>query len=200
MRDDSTEACTDSSSGGGNKATWIGGLLLLLYPLAVFTGLRHFDPRWLALLLVAAAAWRLFLYRRQRTGLATLPLLAAALCATILTLATGSSYGLLLYPVMVNAVLLTLFVTSLLRPPSIIETLARWREPDLPPRAVDYTRKVTGVWAVFFALNGAIALVTVFLDPYWWTLYNGLIAYLLMGLLMSVEWLIRRRVRGAAHG
>lgn len=199
MRDDSSGACTTPSI-GGSKAAMAGGLLLLLYPLAVFFGLRHFDSRWLALLLVAAAGWRLWLHRHQRTGPATLPLLAAALCATMFTLATGSSYGLLLYPVMVNVVLLVLFVGSLLRPPSVIETLARLREPDLPPRAVDYTRKVTGIWATFFALNGAAALVTVFLDPYWWTLYNGLVAYVLMGLLMGTEWLVRRRVRGAGHG
>ena len=30
----------------------------------------------------------------------------------------------------------------------------------------------------------------------WWTLYNGLIAYLLMGLLFAAEWLVRQRVRG----
>lgn len=185
---------------GNSKAALAAGLLLLLYPLAVFIGLRHFDPRWLALVLAVAAAWRLFLYRHNRAGIATLPLLAAALCATVLTLTTGSSNGLLLYPVMVNAVLFTVFVTSLLRPPSVIETLARLHEPDLPLRAVRYTRKVTQVWAVFFAINGGIALATVFLDPYWWTLYNGLMAYLLMGIVMSAEWLVRRRVRGAAHG
>lgn len=189
-----------AATAGNRKASLAGGLLLLFYPLAVFIGLRYLDPRWLALILVAAACWRLFLYRHRRTGIATLPLLVAALGATVLTLTTGSSYGLLLYPVMVNGVLFTLFVSSLLRPPSAIETLARLQEPDLPPQAVRYTRKVTQIWAAFFAINGGIALATVFLDPYWWTLYNGLIAYLLMGTLMAAEWLVRRRVRRAAHG
>lgn len=195
----------------GNRATALGaGLLLLLYPLLIFVGLRHFEARWLALILVVVAATRLFLYRRHAgttggTGTinqatATVPLLAAVLCATVFTLTTGSSWGLLLYPVMVNAVLLMIFVASLWRPPSFIETLARLQEPDLPPRGVRYTRKVTLAWAVFFAVNGVMALTTAFLDPYWWALYNGLIAYLLMGVLMGAEWLVRRRVRGAHRG
>jgi len=29
----------------------------------------------------------------------------------------------------------------------------------------------------------------------WWTLYTGLIAYGLMGLLFAGEWLVRQRVR-----
>jgi uncharacterized membrane protein len=29
----------------------------------------------------------------------------------------------------------------------------------------------------------------------WWSLYNGLIAYLLMGLLFAGEYLIRRRTQ-----
>ena len=178
------------------------GALFLLYPVAVFIGLHYLDPRWLALLLVIAAGWRLLAARASgrshSAGLA--PLAIAALCATVITFTTGSPHGLLLYPVMVNAVLLTLFATSLLRPPSAIETLARLREPHLPPQAVRYTRRVTQVWTLFFAINGAIALVTIFLDRHWWVLYNGFVAYLLMGALLAGEWLVRRRVRGTLHG
>lgn len=178
----------------------MSALLLLLYPAAVFIGLRYLDPRWLALPLIAAAGWRLLQFRRQQTGLNPVPLLAATIGATALTLFTGSPYGLLLYPVLVNTVFFLLFVTSLARPPSAIETLARLREPDLPAEAIHYTRRVTQIWAAFFAVNGSVALATVFLDPYWWALYNGLIAYLLMAVLMGTEWLVRRRVRRNAHG
>lgn len=182
------------------KVPLISGALFLLYPVAVFIGLRYLDPRWLALLLIIAAGWRLIRAGGLGTGFGPAPLMAAAVCATVITLVTGSSHGLLLYPVLVNGVLLVLFATSLARPPSVIETLARLREPDLPPQAVRYTRQVTQVWTLFFAVNGTIALITVFLDRQWWVLYNGLIAYLLMGALMGSEWLIRRRVRGSIHG
>jgi uncharacterized membrane protein len=55
---------------------------------------------------------------------------------------------------------------------------------------------------VFFAVNGSVALATaLWASTALWTLYNGLVAYLLMGALMGGEWLVRRRLQGAAaHG
>ncbi|MFA5631139.1 MAG: hypothetical protein WC997_06490 [Porticoccaceae bacterium] len=181
----------------GATSRLAGSVLFLLYPLAVFTGLRYLDPRWLAALLMAVAACRLLV---ARPGTEPMYMVLAAAGACIITLVFDSSHGLLLYPVMVNGLLLLIFAASLARPPSAIEVLARVREPDLPPEAIRYTRRVTQVWAVFFAFNGAVALATVFLDPHWWALYNGLIAYLLMAILMGGEWLVRRRVRVPAHG
>ena len=81
----------------------------------------------------------------------------------------------------------------------IIERLARLQEPDLPPEGVRYTRKVTWAWCGFFIVNGGIAAWTaLYADLAAWTLYNGCISYLLMGLMFAVEWLCRRRVRRTA--
>ena len=94
--------------------------------------------------------------------------------------------------------LLAVFAISLRYPPSAIERLARLQEPDLPESGVRYTRRVTQVWCGFFIVNGSIALATVlWASDAAWALYNGLIAYLLMGLLFAAEWLVRRRVRAA---
>ena len=77
----------------------------------------------------------------------------------------------------------------------MVERLARIREPHLSPAGVRYTRKVTQVWCGFFIGNGAIALFTVlYADMRLWTLWNGVIAYILMGTLMASEWLVRQRV------
>ena len=101
-----------------------------------------------------------------------------------------------LYPVLVNAVLFVVFQYSLRHPPTVIERLARLQEPNLPESGVRYTRKVTIVWSVFFVVNGSIALGTaLWASDATWALYNGLIAYGLMGLLFAVEWLVRQRVR-----
>ncbi len=173
------------------------GALVALYPLAIYFGLNYLDPRWLALAVLVVVGFRLIggqIPRAMALGFA-----AALLTACGLTLITGAELGLLLYPVLVNLTLLVLFALSLRHPPSIIETLARLREPDLPPQGVVYTRKVTLVWAIFFAVNGTIAAATIVLGKTWWTLYNGLIAYLLMGLLFAVEWLVRQRVMRRAH-
>ena len=78
----------------------------------------------------------------------------------------------------------------------MIERFARIVEPDLPEQGVRYTYKVTIVWVVFFAVNGAIALWSV-LQGGWtiWTVYNGFVAYVAAGLLFGIEYLVRQRVR-----
>lgn len=171
----------------------LSGCFLVLYPLLVYLGLNRFDPRWIALLLIAMAGLRLIGDRPDSRLL--WPWLAVALLAAGATFLTGTALGLLFYPVLVNAVLLSLFLLSCWRPPTIVERLARAREPQLPPEAVAYTRKVTLVWCVFFAGNGTVSALTIALGREWWTLYNGLVAYLLMAALMGGEYLVRRRVR-----
>ncbi|NMR95446.1 hypothetical protein HKB38_29015, partial [Vibrio parahaemolyticus] len=99
------------------------------------------------------------------------------------------------YPVVVNVCVLCGFGLSLKQPQSIIERLARLQEPDLPASGVAYTRKVTMVWCAFFTLNAAVALYTCFLPVKIWTLYNGLISYLLAGGLFAGEWIVRQFVR-----
>jgi uncharacterized membrane protein len=60
-------------------------------------------------------------------------------------------------------------------------------------------RRVTVVWFVFLLGNATVSAATaVHGDMALWTLYNGLVAYLLMGLLFAVEFLVRRRVQGRA--
>jgi uncharacterized membrane protein len=73
--------------------------------------------------------------------------------------------------------------------------LARLQEPDLPESGVLYTRKVTLVWCAFFIMNAATALYTCFESIEIWTLYNGLISYLLAGSLFAGEWIVRQFVR-----
>lgn len=175
-------------------------LLIVLYPFLVYFGLMNFTPRAVALVLVAIALGRLLAERlyspaiKQVSG-SSIALLAASAVGVIYTLLSGSEMGLLFYPVLINVTLLILFSYSLLRPPSIIERLARLQEPELPDSGVLYTRKVTYVWCVFFLVNGSIAAVTITIGRDWWALYNGVIAYLLMGALFLAEWVIRQRVR-----
>ncbi len=179
-------------------ATVLFVVLSLAYPLAVYFGMRHHGIGALALLLFGMALLRLAFTRQ-------LQWLAVAAGAALLALAawaSGDALPLKLYPALVNAVLLLVFGASLLRPPTVVERIARLREPDLSPRGVAYTRRVTQVWCGFFLLNGTLALATALWAPaHVWTLYNGLVAYLLIGLLAAGEWLVRRRVKAAdAHG
>ena len=59
-----------------------------------------------------------------------------------------------------------------------------------------YTRRVTQAWCLFFLFNALTAAGLALWAPLaWWTLYTGVIAYGLMGLLFAGEWLVRQRVR-----
>lgn len=172
------------------------GAVTLAYPVVVYVSLGHFEPRWLALLLLAIALVRLGLGRTA----ATWGVVAVALSLALLTWLGNALMPIKLYPVAVNAFMLVMFASTIVRPPSAIERLARLSEPDLPEVAIAYTRKVTLVWCAFFLVNGCIALATaVWGTEAQWTLYNGGIAYALMGLIAGVEWLVRKRVRGQ-HG
>lgn len=166
--------------------------VVVTYPVLIYFGLQTVDPRWLTLLLLLIAA-------RHVMGKFFPPALRAALglCVVALagiTLITGSDTGLLLYPVMVSGLMFLLFFGSWLRPPTVIEMIARVREPQLPEEAVRYTRKLTLIWCAFFIVNGGIALATLAMSREWWTLYNGLISYLLLGALFFGELIFRRRL------
>lgn len=172
------------------------GVVSLAYPLLVYLAMGRFEPRWLALLLFALALLRALSARQ--------PLWWAAAAAAGLLAATATAFNQLLplklYPALVNAVMLLLFATSLRFGPPLVERLARLQEPDLPPYAVAYTRRVTQVWCGFFVLNGGLALATaLWASERVWAVYNGLLAYVMMGVLFAGEWLVRRRVK-AAHG
>ncbi|WP_262255664.1 COG4648 family protein [Serratia liquefaciens] len=178
-------------------AVW---LVLLLYPLAVWVGLTHCGTALLAPLLVGVFSLRLLMLRgklRQQMWLGK----ALAIVGILLALASWAlkqSHWLLYYPVLVNAILLLLFAYSLFAPPTVVERLARITEPQLDAAGIAYTRRVTQVWCGFFIVNGAIALTTCLSgDITLWTLYNGGISYLLMGALMGIEWIVRKRIRHA---
>ena len=171
------------------------GLLTVAYPLLVYLAMGRFEPRWMALLLFALALLRALTSRE--------PLwMAAAAGAGVLALLTtllNQALPLKLYPLLVNVVMLLVFATSLRFGPPVVERLARLQEPDLPPFAVAYTRRVTQVWCGFFVLNGGLALVTaLWASDRTLALYNGLLAYVMMAVLFAGEWLVRRRVK-AAH-
>ena len=126
--------------------------------------------------------------------------LAGPLLLAALTVWSNALLPLKLYPLLINAFMLALFAGTLMSPPSMIERFARLREPDLPVRAIAYTRRVTQLWCGFFVVNGLIALATaLWASPEVWMLYNGFIAYLLMGLLFGGEYLFRLHFKRRHH-
>jgi uncharacterized membrane protein len=171
---------------------------MVLYPFAIWVGHGQVEPRVFAGLLILAAFVRLPAMRAGATGIGWL---VGTLLLSLFALWGNHFLALKLYPVLVNAAMLSVFTYSLFVPPSMVEQFACRREPDLAPQSVSYTRRVTQVWCVFFALNGAIALVTaLWASAATWSLYNGFIAYLLMGLLFAGEYGIRCNFKRRLNG
>ncbi len=175
----------------------MAGLALLLaglaYPFAVYFGIEHLSPRVFAALL--GALWLARLLSSARAASRGTAAVALLFCLALALL--DDDVLLRWYPVLINAAMLALFAGSLFVGMPVIERLARLQEPDLAEAGVRYTRQVTKVWVGFFVINGTIAAALTLWAPLaWWTLYNGLIAYLLMGLLFAGEWQVRQRVRG----
>lgn len=171
-------------------------LVLLAWPFLVWFGLTRNSLHWLLPIIALLLAVRLYQVKKQggpmRYVLQAMALAGITLCVMSYVLKTHQL--LLFYPVVVNLVMLAVFAGSLWSSMPMVERLARLQEPDLPPSGVRYTRKVTRIWCAFFILNGSMALFTVLhADMRLWTLWNGMIAYLLMGTLMAGEWLVRRR-------
>lgn len=173
-------------------------LLTLLYPLAIWLGQGHLEPRFLAAILVLAVLTRLPVLKVGKAGYFWF---GAILLLFVFAVWANALLPLKLYPVVVNTAMLGAFGCSLVFPPSMVERFARLREPELPPQAIGYTRRVTQVWCAFFAFNGAVALVTaLWASSATWWLYNGLIAYLLMGLLFVGEYVTRWHFKTRHHG
>lgn len=173
-------------------------IVTLLYPFAVYFGLQEFSPRIVGLLVLLIAGCRLLLPglgNAQRWGLG---LILAGV--TLPALMLNSQTGLLLYPLAVNGMMAALFVASLFAEQSAIERLARLHEPELDENGVRYTRRLTMIWIGFFIANGCAAALTVWQWPQYWLIYNGLIAYLLMGTLFVGELAIRPLIRERQHG
>lgn len=180
------------------------GCLLVAYPIIVYVGLQHYSIRVIAPILLSAVVLRFALtHKAQKNMPWLLPgTVLGGSCLLVATLANNPQIS-LLYPVLMSLVMLITFALSLRKGPSVIESFAALQNEQLAKRTNQtpqplsehvsaYCKNVTRVWCGFFALNAVAALYTVWLgDLAIWTLYNGLVSYLLMGLLFGGELIVR---------
>ncbi len=172
--------------------------LTLLYPAAVYYGIQFVEPWQIAALLALLLVARQLNGAAQPLGGRWLVLIALLYC--VFAVWSNDLITLRFYPALINLGLLAVFAASLYFPPPVIERLARLQTPNLPPRGVRYTRRVTWIWCGFFFVNGLMAAATALWCSFaCWSLYNGLIAYIMMGLLMGGEYWIRIRTQDYAR-
>lgn len=170
------------------------GLLTLLYPFVVYFGTQYLEPWKIAVFLVILLSIRLIASAAAKHW--SSPLFLVGLLYFGFAIWSDKLLTLRFYPVIANAAVLMLFSWTLYSPPSLVERIARIQHPDLPPEGIVYTKRVTQVWCLFFIINGTIALFTALWSSLEiWSLYNGLIAYLLMGILFAGEYVVRLRTQ-----
>lgn len=172
--------------------------LSIAYPLLVYVGHGSVPP---AVYIVAAVA--LFALRHVLTpdgplGLA-LPIMLATAGGLIILALIDQKFAALAYPSMASFAFAAAFAVSLRHPPSLIERLARLRQPHLPEEAIRYCAGLTRVWAVWLSVNGLVAAAlaaSARMDL--WLIWTSLLNYLVSGALFGGEWLLRRARRLSA--
>lgn len=166
------------------------------YPFLVYFGLRYVSPWVLVTGLLVFLGLRLAFDRRGPLSRQLLPVGLLAGIGVAAAMIGSPRVGLMCYPIFVSLAFACVFGFSLIWPPTIIERIARVGEPNLPPAAIPYLRNVTLIWFVFFLVNAAISTATALAGSLaLWTLYNGFIAYILMGALFLGEFAVRHFVR-----
>jgi len=172
------------------------GTFVAAYPLLVYVGVSRWSPRVLGLVLLAALLPGLVSKLRTADRAHLWPVLRVPLSLFALVgLGAALDEPRFFYalPVLVNLMLLANFAATLRGPVSMIERFARMQEPELPPGGEAYCRKVTIVWCWFFVANAAASAALALWAPVaWWSLYVGGIAYLLIGVMFTVEYIVRK--------
>jgi uncharacterized membrane protein len=173
----------------------LNGVLVVLYPVAVYFGLTHYRPRVVGLLLLVLLAPGLVaklrnVPRAELIAVARLPLAVVGLL--MLSAWFDDPRFVLALPVLINVTLLAGFGTSLRATP-MVERFARMQDPNLGPEHVSYCRTVTKVWCAFFALNAALsAALGLFASVHAWALWTGLLAYVAIGFVGTSEYIVRK--------
>ena len=168
---------------------------IVAYPVTVYFGVRWLGVRGGALLMLAfhvpALVRTLVQNGRKALGLLGMGLMVLTLCGLAAIL--EDTRFMLAYPTLVNVALLGQFAWSLVKGPPMVERFARLQVADLGPAELRYCRSVTGVWCLFFVVNGSIITALALAAPYeWWAAYASGLSYLLVGLLFTVEFVVRR--------
>lgn len=181
-------------------------VLSALYPILIFCGFFVWDlsPRRLSLLpLLLAAFYAASLVRRKGNKNSSPDgkefffvgcLLLCGALSFVLDNATFFKF----YPALVNLGFLGLFASSLWGDSNMAFRFAMLGYRRLRIAAdrfyvERYCARVTVIWCVFFAANASISIgLSLFGSMKTWSLYTGVISYILMGILFAVEFCIRK--------
>jgi uncharacterized membrane protein len=168
----------------------------LLYPVLVYFGLSRVSSQPIVAIAVGLIVLRVTLVSGdtdrtlEKHWLLASAVILAGLLVVEPTLAAKA------YPVVISLTLAVAFAWSLRHPPTLVERMARLTDPELPARAIPYTRAVTWLWTIFLMINTLLATaLAIWGSLEAWVLWTGLLSYVAIGLLFGIEWLVRQHVR-----
>ncbi|MBQ9538385.1 MAG: AMP-binding protein [Treponema sp.] len=178
--------------------------LALVYPVLIFVllVLLHLPVRIISLCVILLAAALFIASGKGKGKIDWKPIVSSSLLLALgLTcFLTNRTLFLKLYPVAVSVTMLSVFALSLFFPPTVIFRFACLADKSIKGSLAEkqiesYCRKVCIVWCIFFICNGSVASYTAFFcSDRVWSVYNGGVSYVLMGLLFSIEYMVRRHV------
>lgn len=169
-------------------------LFFIAYPFIVYFGLSYFPPSFFGLVLVVLLAIRFGVIKSDERKL-MLPILLIFVIYAIATVIVDNTRMVLYYPALVSFVMGFSFANSLRDKEPLLLRLVKAKGMTTSKHTPGYLFWLTGLWAVFFVINGLISIWTSTLSLHAWTLYNGLLSYFIVAILMAGEWLYRRHYK-----
>ncbi|MGR9053438.1 MAG: hypothetical protein ACU84J_12390 [Gammaproteobacteria bacterium] len=164
--------------------------LFLAYPYLVYRGISE-GLVWLAPSIFAGIyLWQAVKARRVGIRIYKASVTVGLMLGTYFL----QSFTAKVMPVFIQLMLIYFFGRTLLKAkgPSLIERFVRLEFPEFPPGVSEYCRQLTWLWTLFFAFNAvSCTVLALWGSDFWWTLFNGIIIYLMIGLLMIGEYIYR---------
>ena len=156
------------------------------YPFMIFYALQQdIATRFIGLVLLLLVVFSFLNNRNQYIFISGL-----FLCFFIILF--NQDIFLKLYPVLMNASVCTIFALSLRKTPLITKFAQKMRKEHLDEKTLIYTKNATKAWAIFMLCTTFISLITVFLSNEIWVIYNGFVSYVLIGIMMLAEYIVRK--------
>ena len=175
--------------------TVVSTVFLLASPWVLYWTLTHKDVTVGAIILIAWVVVRavpIVLAAKKEQRNAALQLPAIALVFALAGLVSNNGLYLLVLPSATQAAFGLTFLRSLKTTP-LIEHFARMVKTELTAPELAHCRSWTRVWGYYLFVLAAIGLVIAKLCTLGvWTLYVGVLSYVLVGLLFAVEYVVRK--------
>jgi uncharacterized membrane protein len=173
----------------------VATLFMLASPFVLYWTLSHHSVGLAALLLLGWVIVRtipVLLSAKPEQRRAALQLPAIAVVFAFLGWVSNNGTWLLVLPAATQATFGLAFVRSLSGVP-LIEHFARMVKPELSVPELAHCRCWTRIWGYYLIVLAAIGLVLArWATLATWTVYVGIVTYVLVGVLFAIEYIVRK--------